>query len=78
MRPEIIDRADEAVAQRDRRLPVKLRLRQGDVRAVADRVILRKFRRKTASLSIAVRMRHQAVIVYPRQRVERCMRPRIR
>jgi hypothetical protein len=32
MRPEIINRAGEAVAQGDRRLPVKPRLRQGDVR----------------------------------------------
>jgi hypothetical protein len=31
MRPEIINRAGEAVAQGDRRLPVKPRLRQGDV-----------------------------------------------
>jgi hypothetical protein len=33
MGPEKINRAGEPVAQRDRRLPVKLRLRQGDVRA---------------------------------------------
>jgi len=42
MCPEVIHRAGEAVAQRDRRLTVKLRLRQGDVRAAADRVILWK------------------------------------